>query len=78
LVASRYMYDHKSFLKTVPPLPGVYMMYDEKDSVIYVGKARRLSLRLRSYFSGKKTDPKLIALTSKIRRIELMVTHSEQ
>ena len=43
-------FDAKEFLKSVPKQPGVYRMFDEKGTVIYVGKAKVLKNRLSSYF----------------------------
>ena len=44
------MVDFKAKIKDVPDNPGVYMMLDEQGEIIYVGKAKNLKNRLRSYF----------------------------
>lgn len=44
------MVDFKAKIKDVPDNPGVYMMLDEQGQIIYVGKAKNLKNRLRSYF----------------------------
>ena len=44
-------FDIKSFLRTLPEKPGVYRMLDENGTVIYVGKARSLRKRVKSYFT---------------------------
>ena len=65
-------------LKKLPGTPGVYIMHDEKDAIIYVGKAVSLKNRVRSYFrvSTKKT-PKIQKMVSLIARFEYIVTDSE-
>jgi len=59
-----------------PENPGVYLMKDEKDRILYVGKATNLRHRVRSYFSGEK-DLKTAVLVRKIRNIEYIVTENE-
>ncbi|WP_419571639.1 excinuclease ABC subunit UvrC [Rheinheimera sp.] len=71
------MFDAKTFLKTVPDLPGVYRMLDQKDTVIYVGKAKQLKKRLSSYFRQNVAAVKTRALVSHIRQVEFTVTQSE-
>ena len=44
------MFDVQEELKKLPPKPGVYIMHDERDAIIYVGKAVNLHNRVRSYF----------------------------
>ena len=65
-------------LKKLPGKPGVYIMHDAKDAIIYVGKAVSLKNRVRSYFraSTKKT-PKIQKMVSLISRFEYIVTDSE-
>ena len=63
-------------LKDFPKKPGVYLMKDQDGRVIYVGKAKILKNRVRSYFTGDK-DPKTRVLVSKIADIDVLVTSSE-
>jgi len=69
----------QSSLRKLPTLPGVYLMKDEANDVIYVGKAASLRNRVSSYFqSHSKHDFKIRTLISKISRFETIVTESEQ
>ena len=71
-------FDFEEELKKLPGKPGVYLMHDAKDTIIYVGKAVSLKNRVRSYFraSTKKT-PKIQKMVSLISRFEYIVTDSE-
>lgn len=71
------VFDYSQFLKTVPSEPGVYRMYDAQGEVIYVGKARRLSKRLASYFNRQHDDTKTASLVAHIDHIEFTITPSE-
>jgi len=65
-------------LDTVPMSPGVYLMKDASGSVIYVGKAKKLRNRLRSYFGGGRiTHPKVAAMVSHVADFEYVVVGSE-
>ncbi len=65
-------------LKKLPRQPGVYIMHDKKDDIIYVGKAVSLRNRVRQYFqSSKDKSPKIKQMVSKIERFEYIVTDSE-
>ena len=65
-------------LDTVPLSPGVYLMKDTSGNVIYVGKAKKLRNRLRSYFGGGKiTHPKVAAMVSHVADFEYVVVGSE-
>ncbi|RTR33292.1 excinuclease ABC subunit UvrC [Shewanella atlantica] len=70
-------FDSKLFLKTVSSSPGVYRMYDDEGTVIYVGKAKDLKKRLTSYFRANLPNVKTQALVSHIANIDVTVTHSE-
>ncbi len=70
-------FDSKLFLKTVSSSPGVYRMYDDVETVIYVGKAKDLKKRLGSYFRANLPNVKTQVLVSHIANIDVTVTHSE-
>jgi excinuclease ABC subunit C len=61
-----------------PKLPGVYLMRDERGGVIYVGKAKDLRARVRSYFAGSDERLQIEFLLKKIRSIDTIVTENEQ
>lgn len=65
-------------LKKLPPRPGVYLMRDKSDTIIYVGKAVNLNNRVRSYFRANiGRGPKIDRMVSLIDRFEYIVTDSE-
>ena len=65
-------------LKKLPARPGVYIMHDENDAIIYVGKAISLKNRVRQYFqSSRNKGPKIEQMVPRIRRFEYIVTDSE-
>ena len=64
-------------LKSLPDRPGVYLMQDEAGDIIYVGKALSLKDRVRSYFSGTPSSPKVRALVNRIADFDYIVTDSE-
>ena len=65
-------------LKKLPGRPGVYIMHDEKDHIIYVGKAVSLKNRVRQYFqSSRNKGVKIEQMVTHIRRFEYIVTDSE-
>ncbi|MDH5445630.1 MAG: excinuclease ABC subunit UvrC [Gammaproteobacteria bacterium] len=75
--AGQASFDAKAFLKTLPDSPGVYRMLDKREQVIYVGKARNLKKRVKSYFLKNITHPKTRTLVAQICNIEITVTHTE-
>ena len=64
-------------LKTLPNTPGVYQFYDAKGIVIYVGKAKNLKNRVRSYFNKVHVDGKTNVLVKKIVEIKHIVVETE-
>ena len=65
-------------LKKLPARPGVYLMHDASDAIIYVGKAVSLRNRVRQYFqSSRNKGPKIEQMVTRIRRFEYIVTDSE-
>jgi len=65
-------------LRTVPASPGVYLHKSRHGKVIYVGKAKRLNARLRSYFQDQPDrDPKTAALVRRIEDFDYIATDSE-
>ena len=65
-------------LVLVPPLPGVYIMYDAGGQILYVGKAANLARRLRGYFrSVRELPPKLKSIWDRIRNFEYRLVGSE-
>ena len=66
-------------LKKLPSKPGVYIMRDSKNQIIYVGKAVNLRSRVRSYFraSSAAADPKVRSMAPKIAQFEYIVTDGE-
>ena len=72
------MFDIEEELKKLPAQPGVYIMHDAKDEIIYVGKAISLKNRVRQYFqSSRNKTAKIEQMVSRIVRFEYIITDSE-
>jgi excinuclease ABC subunit C len=72
------MFDIQEELKKLPQKPGVYIMKDITDNIIYIGKAINLKNRVRQYFqSPKNQTPKTQKLVPNIKEFEYIVTDSE-
>ena len=68
----------QTILKNLPMKPGVYLMKDERGKIIYVGKAKRLRNRVRSYFnSSAESNLKTMKLRENIRDIDFIVEQNE-
>ena len=65
-------------LRSLPRGPGVYLFRDARDEVLYVGKAKSLRARVRSYFNRSgDTRTGIFRLVERVRRVEVIVTQSE-
>lgn len=72
------MFDIQEELKKLPGKPGVYIMHDQSDNIIYVGKAISLKNRVRQYFqSSRNKGVKIEQMVTHISRFEYIVTDSE-
>jgi excinuclease ABC subunit C len=72
------MFDIQEELKILPDKPGVYIMHDKIDKIIYVGKAISLKNRVRQYFqSSRNVTPKIARMISQIDYFEYIITDSE-
>lgn len=68
----------KTILKNLPTRPGCYLMKDKNGKIIYIGKAKKLRNRVRSYFTSKADGtPKTLAMRAKVADIEYIITASE-
>ena len=72
------MFNIEEELKKLPGKPGVYIMHDASDAIIYVGKAISLKNRVRQYFqSSRKKGAKIERMVTQIARFEYIITDSE-
>ena len=72
------MFDIQEHLKQLPAEPGVYLMKDRFDNIIYVGKAKILKNRVRQYFqSSKNHSSKVKSMVKNIDKFEYIITDSE-
>lgn len=68
----------KEKVKTLPPLPGVYLMKDLNRQIIYVGKAKNLKNRVQSYFQNSKSiSSKVVKLMAAMKDFDFIVTDTE-
>lgn len=65
-------------IATLPTSPGVYLMKDQRGEVLYVGKAKSLRERVRSYFSGSDTRAFVSGLAEWLTDIEVILTHTDK
>jgi DNA polymerase III subunit epsilon len=73
----RRVYGKRALARRAPARPGVYLFRDKHDQVLYVGRARDLRARLRSYFRSERQRPSVEAALLALERIEWRVLGSE-
>jgi excinuclease ABC subunit C len=64
-------------LKEIPQEPGVYFMKDASDQILYIGKSKRLRSRLRTYFNGQDTRPRINLMLRSVTDVEVIFTDTE-
>lgn len=69
--------DLRDKLNNLPSKPGIYQFLNKAGKILYVGKAKILRSRVRSYFQSNITSPKTLALMQKVTDFQLLVTDSE-
>ncbi len=74
---ARRLHARRSLIAGAPMTPGVYLFRDRNDTVLYVGKARDLRARLRSYFAGDRQRPAVEAALGALARVEWRELGSE-
>ena len=77
IACGQQAFDIEDFLKNLTRLPGIYKMLNDKDIIVYIGKAKNLKNRVSSYFRKGTASPKQQVMVAKIKRIEVTVTHTE-
>ena len=72
------MFNIEEALKNLPDKPGVYLMKDKNEEIIYVGKAKSLKKRVRQYFqSTRNNPPKVNAMIKHIQEFEYIIVDNE-
>ena len=74
---ARRLHGKRSLVAGAPTTPGVYLFRDRNDTVLYVGKARDLRARLRSYFAGDRQRPAVEAALAALERVDWRELGSE-
>ena len=68
----------KQIIENIPKLPGIYIMKDSRDGILYIGKAKILRNRVRSYFQNSRTlHPRTRMFLNKVRDIKFLTTKTE-
>ena len=78
MINDRFISQLKSQVNRMPNKPGIYIMSNDQGKVIYVGKAKGLKNRVRSYFTPKPANDKVEAILKEIKTIDITVTITER
>ncbi|MEO5647915.1 MAG: excinuclease ABC subunit UvrC, partial [Chitinophagaceae bacterium] len=70
--------EFQSIMHTIPTQPGIYKYYDDKDLLLYVGKAKHIRKRVGSYFSKTFSGYRIHELVRRIKKIEFTIVDTEQ
>ena len=65
-------------LKNIPINPGCYLLKNKKGNIIYIGKAKNLKKRVKTYFQKKNLDVKTIAMLSHVESADFIVTENDR
>lgn len=68
----------QDFINQLPKKPGIYIMKDENEEIIYIGKSKSLRNRVKSYFQENLDRPKTAVLMSHFNSLEYIITNSEK
>ncbi len=71
------VFDGKAFACRLPTRPGVYLMRDPQDTVLYVGKAQNLRKRVASYFDARPKAERIMRMIARVCEIEVSLTRTE-
>ena len=78
MINDKFISQLKSQVNRMPNKPGIYIMSNDQGKVIYVGKAKGLKNRVRSYFTPKPANDKVEAILKEIKTIDTTVTITER
>ncbi|MBS0184828.1 MAG: excinuclease ABC subunit UvrC [Proteobacteria bacterium] len=67
----------RSLLKTLPSSPGIYRMLDEKEDVLYIGKAKNIKKRVSNYVSWNQLPTRTKRMVSRVKTVDVVTTHTE-
>ena len=67
----------KNFIATCPEMPGIYKIFGEKNNILYIGKAKNLKARIKTYQNPPAHSFKTITMLSQINHIEIIITKDE-
>ncbi len=74
--SSSKIFDGKAFATRLPTRPGVYLMQDTQDTVLYVGKAQNLRKRVASYFDARPKVERIMRMIARVAKIEVSLTRT--